>query len=482
MTQAEMAHAGTSRPEAAEEGLARLSERPNLRHLRVFQAVARLGSVSGASREARLSQPAVTQAISKLEARIGAALFERRQSGCHLTEYGRTYLARTNRMFAEMEQGLVAPFVGTPFADEKSLKSILAKITATHVRALMAVAEHRSIEAAALNLGISASSLARAARDLEGVLRRTLFHPGLQGLTPTEPAAELARRFGLAGRELTYAAEEIATLKGMSTSRVVVGTLPVFPADLIARSVDELLRMYPGTSVLVVEGAYLSLLADLRSGKIDFLVSVLRRPDWAKDVHEEALFRDPYAIVARRGHPLSRRQKISLQDLARFEWVLPQPGTPRRTAFERMFADVWPKPKASIETRSMEFQRGILATSDRVSIVTRRETLLEEELGVLAALPFDPPVSRQADGVATRANWKPTTVQFAFLDLLRRNAPREVREPRNRMMPGRSPLSATAAKGRSERGLGRRLRPRDPDQETDRKHLGSRAARLAAQQ
>jgi LysR family transcriptional regulator of gallate degradation len=163
----------------AEARTAQVGELPNLRHLRVFQAVARLGSVSGASREARVSQPAVTQGMAKLEALLDVVLFERRQSGCYLTEYGRTYLARTNRMFTEMEEGLAAPRVGPPFADSKSLKSILAKITATHVRALMAVAEHRSIETAALKLGISASSLTRAARDLEGVLRRTLFHPGL---------------------------------------------------------------------------------------------------------------------------------------------------------------------------------------------------------------------------------------------------------------------------------------------------------------
>jgi LysR family transcriptional regulator, regulator for genes of the gallate degradation pathway len=397
-------------------------ELPNLRHLRVFQAVARLGSISGASREARLSQPAVTQGIAKLEALLDVVLFERRQSGCFVTEYGRTYLARTNRMLSEMEESLVAPLVGPPFADDKSIKPILAKITTTHVRALMAIAEHRSIETAAQRLGISASSLTRAARDLEAVLRRTLFHPGLQGLTPTKPAAELARRFGLACHELTYATEEIATLKGVSTSRVVIGTLPLFPVDLIACSVNDLLRIYPGTRVLVVEGAYLALLDDLRAGKIDFLVSVLRRPSWAEDVDEEPLFRDPYAIIARRGHPLSRRQNITLQDLAGYEWVLPELGTPRRTAFERMFADVTPPPKASIETRSIEFQRSILSASDRVSIVTRQETLLEERMGLLAALPFTPPVSRNADGIATRANWKPTIVQLAFLDLLRRNA------------------------------------------------------------
>src|SRR5262249_16633936 len=93
-----------------------------------------------------------------------------------------------------------------------------------------------------------------------------------------------------------------------------------------------------------------------------------------------------------------------------------------RTAFEQMFADISPRPKASIETRSIEFQRGILSTSDRVSIVTRQETILEERMGALAALPFTPPVSRNADGIATRANCKPSTVQPACLDTVRRNA------------------------------------------------------------
>jgi DNA-binding transcriptional LysR family regulator len=125
---------------------------------------------------------------------------------------------------------------------------------------------------------------------------------------------------------------------------------------------------------------------------------------------------------------LSRRQNITLQDLARFEWVLPQLGTPRRIAFERMFADFDPKPRASIETRSIEFQRGMLSMSDRISIVTKQETVLEERMGVLVALLFTPPVSREADGIATRANWRPTTVQLAFVDLLHRNA-------RDRLLP-----------------------------------------------
>ena len=48
---------------------------PNFRHLRVFREVARLRSVSAAAEQVHLSQPAVTQAICKLEGELGAELF-----------------------------------------------------------------------------------------------------------------------------------------------------------------------------------------------------------------------------------------------------------------------------------------------------------------------------------------------------------------------------------------------------------------------
>jgi hypothetical protein len=129
-----------------------------------------------------------------------------------------------------------------------------------------------------------------------------------------------------------------------------------------------------------------------------------------------------------------------------------------------MFADADPKPKASIETRCSEFQRAILSTTDRISLVPRQEALLEERIGVLAALPFIPPVGREADGIATRANWKPTTVQLAFLGLLRRNARDTIHSPqavvefsgRRRAATGRTPAAGAVGDRKSRRSVGAR--------------------------
>src|SRR6266850_3208568 len=79
---------------------------PSLRQLHVFEAVARHKSIGRAAASVSLSQPAVTQAIASLESRFGVALFERGRSGSYLTDFGTILLARTERLFDFMRQGL----------------------------------------------------------------------------------------------------------------------------------------------------------------------------------------------------------------------------------------------------------------------------------------------------------------------------------------------------------------------------------------
>lgn len=60
----------------------------NLDLYRVFHAVAKAGSISGAAREIYVSQPAVTQSVKRLEDQLGVALFQRTSKGMRLTPEG----------------------------------------------------------------------------------------------------------------------------------------------------------------------------------------------------------------------------------------------------------------------------------------------------------------------------------------------------------------------------------------------------------
>ncbi len=75
----------------------------NLHHLRLFRAVARDGTLTGAARALRLSQSAISTQLKSLEAALGHDLFERRGRGLVLTEAGRIALDHAEAIFRTAE-------------------------------------------------------------------------------------------------------------------------------------------------------------------------------------------------------------------------------------------------------------------------------------------------------------------------------------------------------------------------------------------
>jgi LysR family transcriptional regulator, regulator for genes of the gallate degradation pathway len=392
---------------------------PSLRQLRAFEAVARCKSIGGGARELGLSQPAVTQMIAQLESLLAVRLLERHRSGSFPTSLGSVLLTRVQRLFAHIQSALCDPAIGASLAGRETTKSVENKITDTHIRALTAIAECGSFEAAARRLNISQPALHRSARDLERVVRRSLYQRMARGLAPTSQARELARRLKVALRELEYGVEEIRAAQGMFTSRITVGNIPHSGTHLLSKAISRFLALYPSASVHVLDGPYAALLDALRAGDLDLLFGVLRRPAWATDVREEFLFSNPYAVFVGRQHPLARVRKVTLRELAGHDWILPARGAPRREAFERLFAGSAHSPTVRIETTSLGIYKSILATTNMIALLSTVEAQLGEGLTIL---PFDSPALARSDGVASRADWQPTRLHQQFVELLRKQA------------------------------------------------------------
>jgi hypothetical protein len=75
----------------------------------------------------------------------------------------------------------------------------------------------------------------------------------------------------------------------------------------------------------------------------------------------------------------------------------------------------------SIETTAPAIYKSILATTDRIALLSTLEAQFAEPEG-LTVLPFDSPILARTDGVASRADWQPTSLHQRFLDLLRGQA------------------------------------------------------------
>lgn len=76
-----------------------------LRHLRLFLAVAEARHFGRAARRLHLSQPTVSQQVRQLEEELGEVLFERHERGARLTPAGDLFRAYASRALEEVEAG-----------------------------------------------------------------------------------------------------------------------------------------------------------------------------------------------------------------------------------------------------------------------------------------------------------------------------------------------------------------------------------------
>src|SRR3984885_5776407 len=76
-----------------------------LRDLRYFVAVAHTPHFSRAAAQLRVSQPALSEQIRKLENELGAPLFERTSRGALLTDAGQALLPQARAVLAQAELG-----------------------------------------------------------------------------------------------------------------------------------------------------------------------------------------------------------------------------------------------------------------------------------------------------------------------------------------------------------------------------------------
>ncbi|HEY4353879.1 MAG TPA: LysR family transcriptional regulator, partial [Paraburkholderia sp.] len=134
-----------------------------LRRLFLFDAVCEAGGIGQAALRAGRTQPAVSLAISKLEASFGGQLFERGFGGSELTEEGTILHRRVRRMLDQMERA-VANLTGQTAPGATHAGAICRHLTDAQVRCHIAIAKAGSAAQAAQALGISQPAVHRAAR------------------------------------------------------------------------------------------------------------------------------------------------------------------------------------------------------------------------------------------------------------------------------------------------------------------------------
>ncbi|MDO6681909.1 MULTISPECIES: LysR family transcriptional regulator [unclassified Oceanobacter] len=398
---------------------------PNLRHLRVFLEVAEQKSISKAAPRVFLSQPAITQALARLENMLQTGLFDRRAEGMYPTASGEVWYNRVERCIACLLQGTREALRSG--SRTQSAQQMVSLLTTTQLKALVAVTEAENFSIASRAVGVSQSSLHRAARELEHLLQVPLFEKTSTGISATKAAQALARATKLAFSELYQGYSEVSALQFREVGKIVLGSMPLARTSILPEAIIRFSERHPDIDIQVVDAPYDDLLHHLRHGDLDFLIGALRFPPPVDDVVQEELLSPPLAIICRPEHPLlvaaTSTSSPELTDLTHYPWIVPRNGTPTRKAFETLFAqcDIQP-PQRLVESSSQILTRELLRGSDRLTLISTHQIEQELNSGLLSVLPVNLEDTRRAIGITLRQNWQPTPSQMQFLDILREQA------------------------------------------------------------
>ena len=240
----------------------------------------------------------------------------------------------------------------------------------------------------------------------------------LRGRSPNKTGIFLDSEFRRACREIALARGEIFLASGKESLELVVGALPMAGSFDLVEATRQFMASYPAVKVRLVSGEHHKLLADLASSRIDLIFGMLRKTDCYFDVNEEILFSDNYCMVTHPGHPLVQLDEVTPADLAKYDWVVPSLGTPRRNRIEAIFKGQQ-YPSFHLETSSPTLIRAFLLSSNTITLMTRSEVQFDLDLGNLVSLPCPFLKNVLLKGVTTRSDWLPTNAHSAFINCLR---------------------------------------------------------------
>jgi DNA-binding transcriptional LysR family regulator len=265
----------------------------------------------------------------------------------------------------------------------------------------VAVAEEANFTRAAERVHISQSGVSAQIRQLESDLGATLIDRSgrTATLTAAGSAALVHARNVLAAVEATRRAVDEVT--GLVQGRLVVGMITGCTVGALFDTLAAFHHAHPGVDISLIEESTEPLVQRVRNGDADLaLVGTVGAPPLglgALPISNEHL-----VAAVPSDHPLARRGRIDLAEIANFPVVSMPEGTAPRTMFDRACAAGGVRPDIVLQASSPDAVADLAGRGLGVAILT--ESMVANHEPRLHALGID----GLEDPVGLALVWTPT--------------------------------------------------------------------------
>jgi len=178
----------------------------------------------------------------------------------------------------------------------------------------------KRVSAVAELLGMSQPAVSSALGRLRATLGDDLFLRTQGGMEPTPYALQLAEPVAIALDGLQQALNVRAAFDPASSTRsFTIAMTDVGEMYFLPVLVDALARSAPGVTLQVVSVTQAALKEDMATGRVDLAMGLL--PQLQAGFFQQALFKQKYICLMRKGHALAGKNKLQLASFTAAEHV-----------------------------------------------------------------------------------------------------------------------------------------------------------------
>lgn len=227
------------------------------------------------------------------------------------------------------------------------------------------VAEHLNLGRAALALDLSTTALSKSLRRLEKSVGAKLVKRTPNGVELTGAGNALFAQAGRLQLLLDDIRHQATDLGAGRAGHITVGATPGVSEHCVADAYAALLKEAPNVSLRAMLTYGLEVTTLVQEGKVDFVVNTVR-PVIPPDLVCDQLFCDHQVVYVAANHPLARRKRVTLADLAKERWAADIGPASWNILCQLFRTNGLEPPRLLLESNSLELRLPVIESSNLV--------------------------------------------------------------------------------------------------------------------
>lgn len=277
-----------------------------------------------------------------------------------------------------------------------------------------AVYRHSSVTRAAEELHLAQPSVSLSLRELEDYYGVQLFERIGRRILPTECGAQF---YGYALHIVTLFEEMETKIRNWDTLGTLrIGTSITIGTHILPLLIRRFQAQYPSLRTEAVVNKSDTIEKLILDNAVD--VGLIETRPGSPDVSSVPFMKDSLCAVVPPEHPLASRKEVSLEELARFPFLMRENGSAGRELLDACFSLLQMSVRPLWESSST--QAIVKAVSEGIGVAVLPRLLVEKDARehTVVSLPLNPPLQRDFHIIYHKSKYLTPNIQ-AFCSLCR---------------------------------------------------------------